>query len=577
MNFNKKLNFYLNELNCSPKDLSNKSHISQAVISRYRNGERTPRIESIQLEKIANAIFEISIDKGVNYTKEEIMNELKNSINVNEQFDYTSFSNNLNTLITLLNINIREMSKHIIFDATHISRIRYGKSRPSEPIEFSKKICNYIILKYNEPEKREALLNIIGANSNISTNTDLFNFLFKWLTSPNNSNKKNYINDFLDNLDKFDLNDYIKAIKFDKLKVPNIPFYIIKSKRYYGIEEMKNGELDFFKATVLSKSKEDIFMCSDMPMEDMAKDVEFGKKWMFAIAMCLKKGLHLNIIHNLDRPFNEMMLGLESWLPIYMTGQVSPFYLKEVKNSIYHHFNYVSGVAALTGECIKNHHSNGMYYLSSNSKEIAYYKEKAQFMLKNASPLMEIYRENDSIKFSFALQKNNSIDANRKRFLNSLPLFTIDNELLIKILKRNKISKEDIKKILNYKNENEKCINEILETNIITDNIYIPTKDEFNLEPLSLSLEDIFYNKKINYNYDEYILHLKSTKNYQLNNNHYKLITSSNKTFKNISISIIENNSVIISKSGDPIIHFIIKHPKLINAISNFTPLVNEN
>ena len=577
MNFNKKLNFYLNELNCSPKDLSNKSHISQAVISRYRNGERTPRIESIQLEKIANAIFEISIDKGVNYTKEEIMNELKNSINVNEQFDYTSFSNNLNTLITLLNINIREMSKHIIFDASHISRIRYGKSRPSEPIEFSKKICNYIVLKYNDPEKREALLNIIEANSNISTNTDLFNFLFKWLTSANNSNKKNYINDFLDNLDKFDLNDYIKAIKFDKLKVPNIPFYIIKSRRYYGIEEMKNGELDFFKATVLSKSKEDIFMCSDMPMEDMAKDVEFGKKWMFAIAMCLKKGLHLNIIHNLDRPFNEMMLGLESWLPIYMTGQVSPFYLKEVKNSIYHHFNYVSGVAALTGECIKNHHSNGMYYLSSNSKEIAYYKEKAQFMLKNASSLMEIYRENDSIKFSFALQKNNSIDANRKRFLNSLPLFTIDNELLIKILKRNKISKEDIKKILNYKNENEKCINEILETNIITDNIYIPTKDEFNLEPLSLSLEDIFYNKKINYNYDEYILHLKSTKNYQLNNNHYKLITSSNKTFKNISISIIENNSVIISKSGDPIIHFIIKHPKLINAISNFTPLVNEN
>ena len=41
-------------------------------------------------------------------------------------------------------------------------------------------------------------------------------------------------------------------------------------------------------------------MCSDMPMEDMAKDVDFGKKWMFAIAMSLKKGLHLNIIHNLD-------------------------------------------------------------------------------------------------------------------------------------------------------------------------------------------------------------------------------------------------------------------------------------
>ena len=81
------------------------------------------------------------------------------------------------------------------------------------------------------------------------------------------------------------------------MKVPSIPFYKAKSRHYYGIEEMKEGELNFFKATVLSKSKEDIFMCSHMPMEDMAEDVSFGKKWMFAIAMCLKKGHHLNIIH----------------------------------------------------------------------------------------------------------------------------------------------------------------------------------------------------------------------------------------------------------------------------------------
>ena len=48
---------------------------------------------------------------------------------------------------------------------------------------------------------------------------------------------------------------------------------------------------------------------------DMAKDMDFNRKWMFAIAMSLKKGLHLNIIHNIDRPFHEMMLGLESWIP----------------------------------------------------------------------------------------------------------------------------------------------------------------------------------------------------------------------------------------------------------------------
>ena len=38
------------------------------------------------------------------------------------------------------------------------------------------------------------------------------------------------------------------------------------------------------------------------------------------MAMMLKKGLHLNQIHNLDRSFEDMMLGLESWIPMYMTG-----------------------------------------------------------------------------------------------------------------------------------------------------------------------------------------------------------------------------------------------------------------
>ena len=202
----------------------------------------------------------------------------------------------------------------------------------------------------------------------------------------------NKIDTFLNNLDNFNLDTYIKAIHFNEMKVPFVPFYKSGSKNYYGIDEMKQGELDFFKATVLSKSNEPVFMCSDMPMEDMAEDVDFGKKWMFAIAMTLKKGLHLNIIHNLDRPFNEMMLGLESWIPIYMTGQVSPYYLTGIQNSIYCHFNYVSGAVALTGECIKGYHNKGKYHLTSNKTDVAYYRTKAECLLNKAKPLMDIYR-----------------------------------------------------------------------------------------------------------------------------------------------------------------------------------------
>ena len=575
MNFKEVLNEYLKELNCSSKKLSNESGLSESVISRYRSGERTPVKNSEQLNKLTNALFNIAKDNNKNkYTFDKIESDF-NSTLASDDFDYTTFSNNLNTLITSLNINTHEMSKYIVFDASHISRIRYGKAKPSNPVEFSNKICSYILNRYKNPDDINNLMMIIGCKKSDLSNEKIYSTLFNWLTSEIVP-VKNQISDFLHHLDSFNLDDYIKVIKFDELKVPSIPFYKAKTKHYYGIEEMKQGELNFFKGTVLSKSKEDIFMCSDMPMEDMAKDIDFGKKWMFAIAMCLKKGHHLNIIHNLDRPFNEMMLGLESWIPIYMTGQISPYYLSNLKNNIYNHLNYVSAAAALSGECINGFHNKGMYYLTTNKNEIEYYKEKSDLLLKKAKPLMEIYRESNIKEYHLFLKKDENIECDRTRYISSLPLFTISDELLIKILKRNKLTKEEIDKIIKYKNNEFKYMNSILKKDKVFDYIYVIKEDEFISDTPSLLLNNLFIDKTINYTYKEYIEHLKLTNEYSKNNKNYNILTEKDKTFKNITITILKNNHVIISKNSNPTIHFVIRHPKLVAAIESFNPLVKE-
>ena len=575
MNFKEVLNEYLKELNCSSKKLSNESGLSESVISRYRSGERTPVKNSEQLNKLTKALFNIAKDNDKNkYTFDKIESDF-NSTLASDNFDYTTFSNNLNTLITSLNINTHEMSKYIVFDASHISRIRYGKAKPSNPIEFSNKICSYIFNRYKNPDDINNLMMIIGCKKSDLSNEKIYSTLFNWLTSEIVP-VKNQISDFLHHLDSFNLDDYIKVIKFDELKVPSIPFYKTKTKHYYGIEEMKQCELNFFKGTVLSKSKEDIFMCSDMPMEDMAKDIDFGKKWMFAIAMCLKKGHHLNIIHNLDRPFNEMMLGLESWIPIYMTGQISPYYLSNLKNNIYNHLNYVSAAAALSGECINGFHNKGMYYLTTNKNEIEYYKEKSDLLLKKAKPLMEIYRESNIKEYHLFLKKDENIECDRTRYISSLPLFTINDELLIKILKRNKLTKEEINKIIKYKNNEFKHMNSILKKNKVFDYIYVIKENEFISDTPSLLLNNLFIDKIINYTYKEYTEHLKLTNEYAKNNKNYNILTEKDKTFKNITITILKNNHVIISKNSNPTIHFVIRHPKLVAAIESFNPLVKE-
>ena len=53
---------------------------------------------------------------------------------------------------------------------------------------------------------------------------------------------------------------------------------------------------------------------------------------------------------------------------MYMTGQISPYYLKNVQNNVFLHFLKVSGAAALSGEAIAGYHSDGKYYLTKSKK-----------------------------------------------------------------------------------------------------------------------------------------------------------------------------------------------------------------
>ena len=575
MNFREQLNEYIKQIDCSSKELVDTSGLTASVISRYRRGERCPNIKSKQLDQLTDGLYRLFNNKNIKITREEIYDTLSNTLN-DIAIDFEQLSKNFNELVTTLNINMSELSRSSNYDSSLLSKIRTGTRNPSNPRDFVEVVCNFIVKKYKtEDDKKTVALLIDSSLEDLKDSSSYFNKLLNWF-STNSTPTHNYINDFLNNLDKFDLNEYIKAIHFDEMKIPFVPFYKATSKTYYGIEEMKKGELDFFKATVLSKNNDPIFMCSDMPMEDMAQDTEFGKKWMFAIAMTLKKGFHLNIIHNLDRPFNEMMLGLESWIPIYMTGQVSPYFLKGLQDNVYCHFNYVSGTVALYGECISGYHDKGKYTLTTNKTDLSYYKTKAECLLGKATPLMKIYRTENKNSFDSFITSSAKLNENRRRILSSLPIHTISNELLTKILKRNTVSDEDIEFIKLSIQKQREIIDNILKTNTFEDEISELSKEEFEKSPLSLFLADSFYENEIHYTYEEYLEHLELTKKYKKNTSNYKLTFNPNHTFRNIQILILEKNWVMISKNKCPSIHFVIHHPKLQNAIENFIPPIVE-
>lgn len=579
MKFSEKLNDYIEQLSCTGKDICNLSGISAASLSRYRNGERVPELGTKPFEDLCCALAQISAQKGKLQITADAVKKAFVSCDDFVSTDKELLRKNFNTLLSALNVNLTQLCQYTNYDASAVFRIRNGSRKPGDAERFASAVASFVTRTMQTQSEIGAVAELIGCDiDEIYDMSVRYAKIKSWLLKqPVQKAEGNSVSKFLSKLDDFDLNEYIRVIKFDELKVPSVPFQIPSSKTYFGIKEMMESELDFLKSTVLSKSSAPVIMYSDMPMKEMAKDPEFPKKWMFGMAMMLKKGLHLHQIHNLDRSFDEMMLGLESWIPMYMTGQISPYYFKNAPNDVFLHFLKVSGIAALSGEAVAGYHADGKYYLTKVKREVEYYRKRAEEMLKNAYPLMEIYRSERKNELNAFLLADTKTAGKRRSILSSLPLYTISSKLLDRILTRNNINAELKEKIKEYAKTQRQRIKIILENERIEDEIPDFVQENFTKNPPMLELSGVFCEDDIPYNEEEYTAHLKESMAFAEQNPNYTLKCSTAHAFHNLKIIIHEGQWVMVSKGKTPAIHFVIRHPKLRSAIECFIPPITED
>lgn len=575
MDFKKLLDDYMKQLDCTAKDLAENSGLSAATISRYRSGERIPEDESENFDRLINGIVSIAENKKIpNITVQSVSEAF--SPYVRNNVDIAHLQKNFHTLLTVVPINISDLARFLNYDPSYISRIRNGQRQPANPTEFARKISIFVTKHFQTVEQKAVISSLINCPmEELSNYTDFQDRMTNWLLAGSGA-VKDSMTVFLEKLDEFNLNEYIHSIHFNELKIPSVPFQIPISRTYWGIKEMMESELDFLKATVLSKSTAPVIMYSDMPMKEMAKDPEFPKKWMFGMAMMLKKGLHLYQIHNLDRSFDEMMLGLESWIPMYMTGLISPYYLKNTQNNTFLHLLKVSGSAALSGEAITGCHENGKYYLTKSKREVAYYQRRADELLKNADSLMDIYRSEREAELNTFLISDIRKSGKRRGIRSTLPLYTISEELLERILIRHDIDGRQKQRIRKHVKMQKERIISILASETLEDEVPALTPEEFSKNPPVLDLSGIFCETNLPYSEEEYMMHMSDTKAFARKNPNYILRISTTHAFHNLQILVHEGQWAIISKSKAPAIHFIIHHPKLRNAIENFIPPIVE-
>ena len=302
MTFSEVLNDYMARLSLRGAALAKAAGLSASAVSRYRSGVRAPEPGSAQMEKLIRGLSAAAAEKGVPLAEAEIRAALNGTVGDSLSVEYEVYLSNLNALLKALDVRSVQLARALSFDPSYISQVLSGRRRPGNVAGFTQAAADYVAHCCAGSESRAALAALLQTDASALPDVSAAREAIVLWLGTNRTRAEDPINRFLQNVDAFDLNSFIRSIRFDEIRLPTLPFQLPTAKMYTGTAQMMESELDFIKATVLSRSMEDCILYSDMPLEEMAGDPEFPKKWMMGMAMLLKKGLHLHIIHDVHRP-----------------------------------------------------------------------------------------------------------------------------------------------------------------------------------------------------------------------------------------------------------------------------------
>ena len=577
MNFRETLNDYFAKTDSTQAELARVSGLSGSTISRYRSGERTPSIESRHLLQIADGFSALAKAHGIMLSVKDVYQDFRNSISDVLTVDYSTWLQNLVFLLKSVGIKGGALSRAIGYDSSSISKILSGSRKPANISEFTADVSAYAIRVAAETRSLEYLASLVRFPENTPfSEAALKSAIIRWLGSNEEPCARNPIGGFLEKLDHFNLDDYIRAVNLDDVKLLTLPNELPNVKLYSGKEGMFDGEIDFIRATLLSHSTEDVLLYSDFPALTREVSMGFFKLWMVGMSLLLKRGLHLDLIVDINKPLDELAVGIEGYLPLIMTGQINIYYLKSPECGHFCHSLRVSGAAVLVGFALQGNVGEGRFTLSKRRENLRFFRRQVELLRSDALPLMEVYRENRRNDYMSCLDQVSKSTENVRFVTGTLPFFAIPEKVLLDLLKLRNVSEDQIDMILKYRNRAYRDMTKIVKTRTFTVEYPNLTEEAFREDPICLMLSDVFFPEDVPYTYEAYDAHRKAMKEFAETHPNLVLISDSKPAFRNLTYSVVGDDFVIISKNVSPAIHFCIRNAKLAQAVKFFIPPIKE-
>ena len=418
MSFVSALNMYCEMIPCHAGEIAAACGVSPSALSRYRSGQRMPTSNSAVLPQMAKGLASLLRKYGIDVTATDRDVLLMLASGREEKHASAArFSARLDQIMRTLGIRNKDLADAVGIDASYVSRIRHGARNAHDKRALARQCARLAVKKCLDEGMVDALTEldclsvseVSAALVSDDSRSAFMDLLIGWLIGVRLIEiQTSDIAQALHAIDGFDYwaareqllaDPYWADIDCGKADAARED-----SRFFYGMEGAREAELEFIRELLSAPNPGTVTICSNLATEALVSDREFLMHHQSGLMRFLERGGRIDILHDLRRPFSEILSGLQYCLPLYMTGRVSAYFVDYVPSDALRLAVYVSDTCAYEGEDADGDPELRRCHLTKRPQDIQHYRRRADAVRKIARPFLELWRLDDPAQLQ-ALEK----------------------------------------------------------------------------------------------------------------------------------------------------------------------------
>ncbi|GHT85381.1 hypothetical protein FACS18947_4070 [Bacteroidia bacterium] len=598
MQFYEKFSDILSALNITVSALARETGIHVSMIAKYRTGSRPIQQKSGHVKKLCDGFAKLlpkGVDAGVlpeqvraltgvgHIKPAKLSASLFTWLNASAvpefkiqsgRATFKAFGDKLSALMKAASVSNLALSRALHVDRTMISRYCTGARLPSVKGGTIEKICAYFSDRTLSQQQKQDILEMMGMRSHPKavTREQLRDALSSWLAESQETEEDvSGVQIFLEAIDQFGTfaaNTGLVPVE----KIAELAGDIDEDISFFGYEGMRSAICRLLYGLVVQEKPGVFLAFSDQSVKWMFDLPEFISVWTSLLAHLLTRGHTIRIVHTVNRENSEMISALASWIPLYMMGNIEPYYVRSGERGLFRVNNYVvEGRSAVTSYCVADTEADAEYRYTVDSALVETATQQFSALLGHCGELMRIYRQQTGMKgFDVHLDAFWRGEGELAALSPTLSLATMPEELLVAILVRAGVSEGTKENVLEVYHAQETRLLRHLAKGKLQEFSVLGSEERLAAGEIALDIPRDILNTPIYYEPREYAEHLENMRKMEKGNPNYRFYALTVSPFHNISVLYRKGGEAIVIKSEQPAAAFAINNPYMGRGFQSF-------